>query len=180
MLLLLWSFICRVGGCFLDLICDVNRLASLYIQCSNTSWKKRKKVAQSCPALCDPMDYSLPGSSIHGIFQARELEWIAISFSRVFSQPRDRTRVSCIAGRCFAIWPPGRRTPAGCPIIQLNSDTSYPKIASDSQVDGPAHKTAPTPPDQLAIDWRSPWISPWASKSIARPGSYFYSWPTGY
>ena len=48
------------------------------------------------------------------------------------------------------------QTSAGLPTIQLNSDIIYPKIASDSQVDGPAHKTAPTPPDQLAIDWRSP------------------------
>ena len=47
------------------------------------------KVAQSCPTLCDPMDYSLPGSSLRGIFQARILEWVAISFSRRSSQPRD-------------------------------------------------------------------------------------------
>ena len=40
------------------------------------------EVAQSCPALCDPMDCSLPGSSVHGISQARLLEWVAISFSR--------------------------------------------------------------------------------------------------
>ena len=50
------------------------------------------------------MDCSLPGSSIHGIFQARVLEWIAISFSRGSSQPRDRTRVSCIVGRRFTVW----------------------------------------------------------------------------
>ena len=43
----------------------------------------------------------LPGSSVHGIFQARVLEWVAISFSRGSSQPRDRTQVSCTAGRCF-------------------------------------------------------------------------------
>ena len=54
--------------------------------------------------LCDPMNCSLRGSSIHGIFQARILEWVAISFSRGFSQPRDRTQVSHIAGRCFTIW----------------------------------------------------------------------------
>ena len=47
------------------------------------------------------MDCSLPGSSVHGILQARILEWVAISFSRGSSQPRDRTRVSCIAGRFF-------------------------------------------------------------------------------
>ena len=49
--------------------------------------------------LCDPMDHSLPHSSVHGIFQARVLEWVAISFSRVFSRPRDRTWVSHIIGR---------------------------------------------------------------------------------
>ena len=53
---------------------------------------------------CDPMDCSLPGSSVHGIFQARVLEWLVISFSRGSSQPRDRTLLSCIAGRCFTIW----------------------------------------------------------------------------
>ena len=47
------------------------------------------------------MDYSLPGSSIHGIFQARVQERVAISFSRGSSWPRDRTWVSCIVGRCF-------------------------------------------------------------------------------
>ena len=48
-----------------------------------------------------PLDYSPPGSSVHGIFQARILEWVAISFSRGTSQPRSRTWVSCIAGRFF-------------------------------------------------------------------------------
>ena len=51
-----------------------------------------------------PMDCSPPGSSVHGIFQARVLEWVAISFSRGSSQPRDRTPVSRTAGRCFTIW----------------------------------------------------------------------------
>ena len=60
-------------------------------------------VIQSCPTLCDPMDCSLPGSSVHGISQARILEWIAISFSRESSQLRDQTCVSCIAGRFFTI-----------------------------------------------------------------------------
>ena len=50
------------------------------------------------------MDCRLPGSSIHGIFQARVLEWVAIYFSRRSSQPRDPTQVSRIAGRSFTIW----------------------------------------------------------------------------
>ena len=62
------------------------------------------EVSQSCPTLCNSMDCSLPGSSVHRIFQARVLEWGAISFSRGSSQPRDRTQVSCTAGRCFTIW----------------------------------------------------------------------------
>ena len=64
---------------------------------------KKSEVAQSCPSLCDPVDCSLPCSSVHGIFQARVLEWVAISFSRGSSQPRDRTRVSCIVGRCITV-----------------------------------------------------------------------------
>ena len=58
-------------------------------------------VAQSCLTLCDPMDCTLTGSSVHGIFQAIVLEWIAISFSRGSSQPRARTQVSRIVDRLF-------------------------------------------------------------------------------
>ena len=67
-------------------------------------WHKLSEVAQSCPTLCDPMDCSLPSSSIHGILQARILEWVAISFSRGSSRPRDWTQVSRIVGRCFTVW----------------------------------------------------------------------------
>ena len=49
--------------------------------------KKKSEVAQSCLTLCDPMDCSLPGSSVHGIFQARILEWVAISFSEDLPDP---------------------------------------------------------------------------------------------
>ena len=62
------------------------------------------EVAHSCPTLCDPMDCSLPGSSVRGIFQAKILEWVAISFSRRSSQPRDWTQVFCIVARRFTIW----------------------------------------------------------------------------
>ena len=61
-------------------------------------------VAQSCLILCDTMDCSPPGSSVLGIFQARILEWITISFSKGSSQPRGQTLVSCIAGRVFTVW----------------------------------------------------------------------------
>ena len=60
-------------------------------------------VAQLCPTPCDPMDWSPPGSSVHGILQAKILEWVAFPFSRGSSQPGDGTRVSCIAGRWFTV-----------------------------------------------------------------------------
>ena len=66
--------------------------------------KVKVLVAQSCPTLCSPMDYSSPGSSVHGVLQARILEWVAIPFSRRSSQLRDRTRVSLTACRFFTIW----------------------------------------------------------------------------
>ena len=66
--------------------------------------ESENEVAQSCPTFCNPVGCSRPGSSVHGILQARILKWVAISFSRGSSQPKDRTQVSCIAGRCFNLW----------------------------------------------------------------------------
>ena len=60
------------------------------------SMKVKVKVVQLCPTLCDPMDYT-----VHGILQARTLEWVAFPFSRGSSQPRDQTQVSHITGRFF-------------------------------------------------------------------------------
>ena len=69
--------------------------------------KKDNEVAQSCPTLCDPMDCSPPGSSVHGILQARILEWVAIRFSRGSFPPRDRSWVSCTAGDSLPSEPSG-------------------------------------------------------------------------
>ena len=77
----------------------------------NSSWVMDIVSAQSlqwCLTLCDPMDYSPPGSSVHGISQARILEWVTISFSRGSSQLRDETQVSHIAGRFFTTELPGK------------------------------------------------------------------------
>ena len=60
--------------------------------------------AQSCPTLCDPMDCSPPGSSVCGIFQARILEWVAISSSRASSVPRDWAYISCIGRQILYHW----------------------------------------------------------------------------
>ena len=68
--------------------------------------KSESEFAQSCPTLSDPMDCSPPGSSIHGVFQARVLEWGAIAFSRGSSLPRDQIQI-CIAGRLSTIWATG-------------------------------------------------------------------------
>ena len=65
---------------------------------------EERDIAQSCLTLFDPVDWSPPGSSIHGILQARTQAWAAISFSRGSQGPRDRTRVSRIAGRRFNLW----------------------------------------------------------------------------
>ena len=69
------------------------------------------KSLQLCPTLCDPLGYSLPGSSVHGILQARILEWVPMPSSRGSSQPRDQTWVSFgsyIAGRFFTAEPLGK------------------------------------------------------------------------
>ena len=69
------------------------------------------KSLQSCPTLCNPMDCSLPGSSAHGILQAKILEWVAMPSSRGSSLPRNQTHVSsgpCNAGRFFTTEPPGK------------------------------------------------------------------------
>ena len=71
-------------------------------------------VAQLCLILCDPMIYSPPSSSVHGIFQARILEWVAIPFSRESSLPRDRTLVSALQADSFTPEPQGK------PIVSIS------------------------------------------------------------
>ena len=74
-------------------------------------------IVQSCPNLCNPMHCSPPDSAVHGIFQARILEWVAISSSRGSSQPRDQTLISCIAGGFFTCWDIGEPL---CDIIVIH------------------------------------------------------------
>ena len=83
-------FICTIFLDYIYLIYDIYAVMCL--------------VAPSCLTLCDPMDYSLPGSSVHGILQARILEWVAMPSSRGSSQPRVQTQVSGIIDRFFTIW----------------------------------------------------------------------------
>ena len=98
------------------LVCTRTEAALLLLSCNSLEGTEHHRVldpemilmwcevAQSCPTVCDPMNYSLPHSSVHGIFQARVLEWVSISFSRGSSWPRDQIWVSCIVGRRFTIW----------------------------------------------------------------------------
>ena len=76
--------------------------------CRPSLLKVKVLVAQSCPTLCDPVGCSPPGSSVHRIFQAKILEWIAISFSKRSSRPRDQTWISGTAGKFFTIWATGK------------------------------------------------------------------------
>ena len=76
-------------------------------------WSKNKvkwvsEVSQSCPTLCDPMDCSLPGSSLHGILQARVLEWVAIAFSRGSSRPRIEPESPEFQADALTSEPPGK------------------------------------------------------------------------
>ena len=81
---------------------------------------------QSRPTVCDPMDCSLPGSSVHGIFQARILEWVVISFPRGSSGPRNQTHVSCVC--CI-----GRRIPYHCAMWEAPLSLGHPlKEGGDS------------------------------------------------
>ena len=90
------------------------QLFPLNVQFFNSSFhikfyqKAKVLVAQSYLTLCNPMECSPPGSSVHRISQARILEWVVISFSRGSSWLRDWTWVSCIAGRFFTSEPPGK------------------------------------------------------------------------
>ena len=94
-----------------------------------TFLESESEVAQTCPTLCDPMDCSLPGSSVHGIFQAIVLEWIAISFSRGSSQPRDWTPVSRIVDRRFTVWAT-RRVLVSSNYLQLYTKLVFSKMQS--------------------------------------------------
>ena len=79
----------------------------VYVCCLDEIWQDLLcvcmcSITQLCLSLCDPMDCSLPGSSVHGISQVRIQEWVAISFFKGFSQPRNRTYISCIS--CIGRW----------------------------------------------------------------------------
>ena len=79
------------------------------------------------------MDCSLPGSSLHGIFQIKSLEWVTIFFSRVYSQPRDRTRVPCLAGGFFTIEPQDRTVVGSSQMLGLFASSAGDMGSTPSQ-----------------------------------------------
>ena len=82
----------------------VSILWGIYPEVQLVDHKVKVLVAQSCLRLCNSMDCSPPGSSVHGMLQAKLLEWVAIPFSRESSWPRNWIQVSCVAGRLLTIW----------------------------------------------------------------------------
>ena len=108
-------------------------------------------VSQSCPTLCNPKDCSPPGSSVHGISQARILEWGAISSSRESSRPRDQTRISCVpctAGRFFTCWALGE-APEG----------TKEKMAfqADGETFSKTWREKAMAPHSSTLAWKIPW-----------------------
>ena len=84
-----------------------------------------------CVWFCDPVDCSPPGSSVHGILQARILEWVAMPSFRGSSWPRDWTQVSCIAGGFFAIWAPRKPNPnLSPPVIHATAPNALAALAA--------------------------------------------------
>ena len=124
---------------------------------------------------CDPMDFSPPGSSVHEISQARILEWVAISFSRGSSQPRDQTQVSCIAGRFFM----NRATRAGYTLHRASQEVPVVKDPPDNggdirHVSSVLQKGIATHCSILA--WRTPWtLAHQAPLSMRFPRQEYWS-----
>ena len=138
-------------------------LQNFAVFCQTSTWIRHVsewvKVAQSCPSLCGPMYYT-----VHGILQARILEWVAFPFSKGSSQPRTRTQVSHIAGRFFTSWATreaqGKTYESGIGI----------------HISPPFWTSSQLPPHPTLLGWyRAPvWVS-WAMQQVP-VGYLFYIW----
>ena len=132
-------------------------------------------VAQSWLTLCDPLDWILPGSSVHEILQATILEWVTMPSSRESSQPRDQTQVSRIAGRFFTDW--ATREAHSVSLVQFSCS-----IMSDSlQPHGLQHAKLPCPSPTLGTCSNSCpsslWCHPAISSSVVPFSSHLQSFP---
>ena len=121
--------------------------------------KVKVKVTQSYPTLCYPMDYT-----VHGILQARILEWVAFPFSRGSSQPRDQTQVSCIAGRFFTNWP-------------IKSMTNLDSILKSKDITLPAVvRIVKTMAFPIVMYWCESWTIKKAEQMLSNCGAREDSW----
>ena len=126
---------------------------------------------------CDPVNCSPPGSS-HGIFQARVLQWVAISFSRGSSPSGDRTRVSHIVGKRFTVW----ATREILSIVDIQYYLSYRYIISKGYT--PFMKWSEVKVTQLCLTFcnchelYSPWNSPGQNTGVSRPSLFQGIFPT--
>ena len=132
-------------------------------------------VTQLCPTLWDPIDYDLPVSSVHGILQARILEWVAISTSRESSWPRDWTSVSCIAGDSLLTESSGRPSQL---FLFSSVAQSYPTLCNpmDCSTPGfPVHRHLPEI-TKTHVNWVGDTIQP-SSSSVIPFSSCLQSFP---
>ena len=128
------------------------------------------------------MDCSLPGSSVHGILQARILEWVAIPFSRGSSRPRDWTQVSCTVGRFFTIWATRKSNINILTTYYISSVQFSRSVISNSlQTHGLQHTRLPCPSPNLGAcsnpypsSW---WCHPAISSSVIPFSSCLQSFP---
>ena len=114
-------------------------------------------VAQSCPTPCDPMDCSPPGFSVHGVFQARILEWVAVYFSGGSSLPRDQTHVSCLSRWTPYLWA---------------SREALAVVSTVQQIDSATH-TPVSPPFWVSFPVRALSVGPWPIQGVLL--SYLFS-----
>ena len=111
-------------------------------------------MAKSCLTLCDPMDCSPPGFSVHGILQARTLEWVAIPFCRGSSRPSGRTQVSCIGkADSSPSEPPGKPSEMEVRVILKPSQGSSTHCLCNILFDGP-ECLGPSPEPRKGVPWR--------------------------
>ena len=135
-------------------------------------------VTKSCPTLCDLMDSSPPGFSVHGSLQARILEWVAISFSRGFSRPRDGTCISCIGRWILTTEPPGKPRGGGSFVkAGVPKLTGHQNLWESCQVPWAGSR----PPSRGQLSPRklhAQQVPMWVSCRLPRPGTAMKVWST--
>ena len=129
--------------------------------------------------LCNSMDCSLPGSSVHGILEAKILEWVVIPFSRRSSWPRDRTLVSHIADRLLLSEPPGKPS-LTLGYVLIRSDQISRSVVSDTlRLHESQHARPPCPSPTPGVHWDARPLRQWCHPAISSSVIPFSSCPHG-